>query len=142
MEVREWGALWGPGTSPGELEEMVSGGEKGERGGEGLEPGRQWRAVSPGFWWAQGGCLRGSQLTQSGEHGLYGAERENQVDLAALLRSSPEGPGPSPKETVVPSHLLGAQFSGVTAVLIHQCAWVSTPQVRQAFHSPQAWRSG
>ena len=43
--LREWGALWGPGTSPDELEEMVRGAGRKEREVEGLEPGRQWRAV-------------------------------------------------------------------------------------------------
>ena len=43
--LREWGALWGPGTSPDELEEMVRVAGRKEREVEGLEPGRQWRAV-------------------------------------------------------------------------------------------------
>lgn len=91
MEVREWGALWGPGTSPGELEEMVRVAERKEREAEGLEPGRQWRAVSPGFWWAQGSCLKGSQLAQSGEHGLH-EERESQVAFSSTAQKQPRRP--------------------------------------------------
>ena len=102
--LRESGALWGLGTSPDELEEMVRVAGRKEREVEGLEPGRQWRTVSPGFWWAQGGCLRGSQLVQSGEHGLHGEERESQVAFSSTAQKQPRRPQGQARRRLLAPH--------------------------------------
>lgn len=59
-------------------------------------------AVSPGFWWAQGSCLKGSQLAQSGEHGLHEEREKIRWLLAALLQKQPRRPRAKPEGYLAP----------------------------------------